>query len=105
MSFHHCRVQERLVALYFDEEQDVKSAQGDGVDTEEFGGEQGGTLAVNELAPGRTGAVRCGFSACVAQDLPHGGGGDAVSESAEFAVDAPVAPVRVLGVEAPYESA
>jgi hypothetical protein len=35
----------------FDEEQDVESAQGDGVDTEEVGGNHGVGLGVDELAP------------------------------------------------------
>ena len=88
-----------------DDEQDVESAQGDGVDTEEVGGDQGVGLAADELAPGWSDAVWCGFASVVSEDLPHGGGGDAVSEAAEFAVDAPVASGRFLGVETQDETA
>lgn len=81
-----------------DEEQDVKAAQGDGVDAEEVRGDHGMGLALNELAPGWSGAVGCGLASVVAEDLPDGGGSDAVSEAAEFAVDASVSPGRVVGV-------
>ncbi len=37
------------------------------------------------------------------EDLPHGRGGDVVSETGEFAVDAAVAPGWVLGGEAEDE--
>ncbi|MEV0495656.1 hypothetical protein, partial [Streptomyces atratus] len=33
----------------------------------------------------------------LAEDVPHGGGGHLVAEAGEFAVDAPMAPSRVLG--------
>jgi hypothetical protein len=56
------------------------------------------------LGSGEGSAVGCGFASVVSEDLPHGGGRDAVSESAEFAVDAPVTPGRVLGTEAQHES-
>ena len=88
-----------------DEEQDVEAVQGDGVDAEEVGRDCGVGLAVNELAPGWFGAVGCGFASCVSDDLPDGGGGDALSKLEEFAVDVPVAPGRVVGVEADHEAA
>ena len=89
----------------FDEEQDVNPAEGDGVDTEEVGGDHGVGLAVNELAPGRSGPIRYRLAAVVAEGFPYGGGGDVVSEAAEFAVDASVAPGRVFGVQAEHEAA
>ena len=42
--------------------------------------------------------------ACV-EDLPHGGGGDLDAEDEEFAVDAPVAPGRVLPCQAQHQQA
>ena len=59
-------------------------------------------LAMNSFLDG---PVRCGLTPFFAKDLPHGGGSDAVSEAANLAVDAPVAPVRVLGVETQHEMA
>ena len=47
------------------------------------------------------GAVRRGVDAGGPEDLPDRGGGDAVAEADEFAVDAPVAPRRVLAGHAP----
>jgi hypothetical protein len=38
-----------------------------------------------------------GVDAGVVEDVPHGGGGHLVVEVGEFAVDASVAPFRVLG--------
>ena len=88
-----------------DEEQHVKAAEGDGVDTEEVCCDHGVGLAVDELAPCGSGPIRCRLAAILAEDFPDSGGGDAVSESVEFAVDAPVAPGRVLAIETEYESA
>ncbi len=84
----------------FNEEQDVESAQTDDVDTEEIGGDDGVGLAVNELAPRRSGAVGCRVASGVAEEFPDGGGADAVPEASEFAVDASVAAGGVLRVEA-----
>ena len=92
-------------AVHPDEEQDVESAQRDGVDTEEVGGDQHMGLACDELAAGWPGAVRGGLASCVAQDPPHRGGSAAVPESSQFSVDAPVPPVWVLGIETQHESA
>ena len=39
------------------------------------------------------------------KDLPHGGGGDLDAEDEEFAVDAPVAPARVLPCQAQHQQA
>ena len=89
----------------FDEEQDVESAEGDGVDAEEVVGDHGVGRACDEFAPGWSGPVGCGFASVVSEDFPDGGGGDAVSEAAEFAVDTAVAPRRVVCVEAEHEPA
>ena len=39
------------------------------------------------------------------EDLPHGGGGDLDAEDEEFAVDAPVAPARILPCQAQHQLA
>ena len=53
-----------------------------------------------QVGPVRLGA---GVDAVSFQDGPDGGGVEAVAESGEFEVDAPVAPRRVLGGEADDE--
>ena len=55
----------------FDEEQDMESAQGDAVDTEEVGSDQSVGLAGDELTPRWPCAVRGGLAPGVAQNLPH----------------------------------
>lgn len=83
--------------------QHMETSQRDGVDAEEVGRHQGMGLAGDELAPRGPGPVRCGLTSGVSQDLPHRGRGDAVPETAHLAMDASVAPCRVLSVEAQHE--
>ena len=78
-----------------DEEQDVDPFECGGVDGEEVTGDSG--LGVKELCPGHVGSVRGRFDSAFFEDLPDGGGGECVAEAGEFAVDAAVAPGRVLG--------
>ena len=87
----------------FDEEEHPVAAQGHGVNTEEVGGDHSFGLGRDELRPGGPRAIRCRLSSRGAQDGPHGGGGDPVSESVEFAGDASVSPCRVLAVEPQHE--
>jgi hypothetical protein len=47
-----------------------------------------------QVGPDRRGA---GLMPASREDLPHGGGGDAVAETDQFALHAPVSPARVLG--------
>jgi hypothetical protein len=89
-----------LAGGVFDDEERVEPGQSDGVDVEEVGGQDGVGLGAEELGPGGSGPpCRRGDAGCV-QDLPDGGGADLVAESGEFAVDASVAPNRVLGGQA-----
>jgi hypothetical protein len=83
----------------FDEEQDVELAEPDGVDDEGVTGDDPAGLRGEELGPGRSGASRGGIDAVALQDRPDSGRSEAVAEAGEFAVDAPVAPRRVLGGE------
>ena len=55
---------------------------------------------MEELRPGRSGPASFWIDPRCVEDLPHGGGADLVAESGEFAVDAPVAPRRILGGQA-----
>ncbi len=84
-----------------DEEQHVAAAEQGGVDGEEVAGH--GRLGVQELRPGDVGSVRGGVDAGGLEDLPHGGGRDVVAEAGQFAMDAAVAPGRVLISEAKNE--
>ena len=53
-------------------------------------------LGPTELAPRRTGAPRSGIKPCLSQDVPDCRRGDSIAKPDEFAVDAAVAPARVL---------
>ena len=79
-----------------DHHQDVEAAQEDGVDVGEVDGEDRVSLCGEELSPGWAGASRGGIDARSLEDLPDGGGGDLVAEADQLAVDAAVAPGRVL---------
>ncbi len=76
----------------------MKPSQGDSVGAQETGRHQGVGLAGDELAPTRPGAVWGGFVSGISQDLPDGGCGDAVPETAHLTVGTPVAPCRLLSV-------
>jgi hypothetical protein len=84
----------------FDDEECVEPVQGDRVEVEQVAGQDAVGLGVEELRPGRPGPARCGVDARGVEDGPYGGGADDVAESGEFAVDAPVAPSRILGGQA-----
>jgi hypothetical protein len=79
-----------------DDDEDVEAAQEDCVDVGEVNREDRLGLGAEELLPRWAGALRGGIDAGGPQDLPDGGGGDRVTESDEFAVDASVAPGGVL---------
>jgi hypothetical protein len=59
------------------------------VDVDEIGREDAAVLRGQELLPGRPAAAGCGIHPGIVQDLPHGGRGDRVAESDEFASDMP----------------
>ena len=88
----------------FDEEQYVEAAQQDRVDAEESVATMAVACeamnAVDERRPRRARPVGNLRSSGVAQDLPDGGGGEAMAELVQFSVDAPVTRRRVLVCEA-----
>ena len=88
-----------------DDEERVQPAQGDGVEVEQVAGQDRVRLRAQELAPGRSGATRCGIDPGCVEDRPDRGGADLVAEAGELAVDAPVAPGRVLGGQADDQGA
>jgi hypothetical protein len=83
-------------AAVFDHEQDVEATEEDGVDVGEVDRENRLSLGGEELSPGRCRAQGSGVDAGVLQDLPDGGGGNVMAEADELAVDAAVAPGRIL---------
>jgi hypothetical protein len=62
----------------------------------EVDGEDRVGLRGEELSPGWSGPLRGGIDAGGLQNRPDGEGGDRVTESDELALDASVAPGRVL---------
>ena len=77
-----------------DEEQQVVAAQEWGVDACEVA--CNGCLGAQELGPGHRAALWRGVDAVVFEDSPDCGGPDLVAEVGEFAVDAAVAPGRIV---------
>jgi hypothetical protein len=80
----------------FQDEQNIESAQPDGVEVEEVGGQQPGCLGSEERAPLGVGSARRRPQACCGEDAADGAGADAVSEAGELALDAAVSPATVL---------
>jgi len=60
-------------------------------------------LVEQELSPGGAGSARCWVDAGGVQDVPDGGGADAVAEPGQFAVDSSVAPPWILLGQLPDE--
>jgi hypothetical protein len=91
--------------LELDEKEDVQPAQPDGVDGEEVTLDDPGRLLAEELAPAEARSARDGLDAVAAQDVPDRARRKRVAEPGGFAVDAVVAPARVLGRERQHELA
>ncbi|MEZ0093990.1 hypothetical protein ABH925_005182 [Streptacidiphilus sp. EB129] len=89
----------------FDDDEDVLalSGQGDGLD--EVAGEQCVGLGAQEVGPGGCPSFRGWVDAFGFGDFPDGGGGGPDAEDGEFAVDASVAPRRVLADQAQDQDA
>ncbi|MFI9366834.1 hypothetical protein ACIG5E_38200 [Kitasatospora sp. NPDC053057] len=86
------------------DEEDVEALEEDGVHVQEVAGEKRVGLCADEGAPGLPGgALWCGRQTEAAQDAADGGGGDAVAEPSQLALDPDVAPGRILCGEAPDE--
>ncbi len=77
-----------------DEEQHVAAPEQRGVHSEEVTGDRG--LGVQKSRPGDSAACGCGVHSGVVEDLPHGGGSEAVAVPGEFAVDAAVTPCGIV---------
>ena len=86
-------------------EQHIQPAQGDGVDAEEISGQQPRGLGTQERAPGRVAAARCRADSGSGQDATDGAGADPVTEPEQLALDAAMAPRRVLPSESHHQVA
>jgi hypothetical protein len=80
-----------------DDEKAYSRCRGDGVELEQVAGQDRVRLCPEKLRPRGTCSVGRGVDAGCVQELPDGGGADLVAEAGELAVDAAVAPGRVLG--------
>jgi hypothetical protein len=79
-----------------DKEQHVQAAQEYGVDVEEVRGQDRLCLGSQESPPSLTGSLRRRVDARVLEDLPHRRRRQLVAQTGQFAMDAPVAPARVV---------
>jgi hypothetical protein len=85
-----------------DDKERIEPVQGDGVEVEQVAGDDCVRLCSHELGPRWSGSPRRWVDSGAVQDGPHGGGADLVAEAGELAVDAAVAPRRILGGEADH---
>lgn len=86
-----------------DDSEDVQPCAGQGPGFEEVGGDDRVCLAAQEGGPGLVVALGCGLDPVALEDFPNRGGGDLDAEGGQFAVDASVAPARVLAGQAEGE--
>jgi hypothetical protein len=80
----------------FHDEQDIESAQGDGVEGEEVGGQQSGGLGVQEGPPVGVWTAWCGAEVGGGEDSADGACAQVMSEPGEFGLDASVSPGWIL---------
>src|SRR6266487_2931082 len=90
-------------ALELDEEEDIQAAQPNGVDREEVALDDPGCLLAQELAPAEARSSWGGVDAVPAQDVPDRARGEREAEPGQFAVDALVAPARILRRQPEHE--
>ena len=87
-----------------DEEQDVETFEGCGIDAEKVGGNDPFGLGLDEFSPCWPCAVGCQVDSGCAENGPDRWGCDLVAESGELTVDTPVTPCGVLRSEVDCES-
>ena len=79
-----------------DEKGDVQSAQEHGVDVEEIRCQDRLRLGIQERPPGLPGPPGRGIDARILENLPHRGRRELVPQASHLAVNAPVAPARIV---------
>src|SRR5206468_7498880 len=90
---------ENAAAGDLQEDQDVESPQQHGVDGEEVAGQNRSGVGGEKLGPSRAIAARCRRQAMATKDAADGSGRDSMSELEQLALDAAVAPTRVLAAQ------
>jgi hypothetical protein len=85
------------------DEQDIDSAQRDGVEGEQVGGQQSGGLSAQQGPPSGVGPAWCWAEPSGDQDPADRAGAYAVSEAEEFSLDPAVAPGRILPCQAQHQ--
>jgi hypothetical protein len=81
-----------LSGAHFHDDQDIKAAQPDGVESEEVSGQQPGGLSAQEGPPPGVCSAWCRAEPGSGQDRSNGAGAHAVPESGKFTLDPAVAP-------------
>ena len=84
-------------------EQNVESAQPDGVEGEEVGGQQTRRLSAQESSPPSVGSARCWAESGGGQDPADGAGAHAVPEPGQFALDSAMSPGGILLCQVQYQ--
>ena len=79
-----------------DDSKDVLALTGQRNGLDEVAGQERVSLGAQEGGPTGGAPIGCGIDALGLEDLPHGRGGNLETQSGEFAVDAAIAPGRVL---------
>jgi hypothetical protein len=83
-------------ALELDEEEHIQTPQEGGVDREEVAGDHARRLRTQKLPPRRAGAPRRGTELMATEQVSDRARRHGEAEAGELALDAPVAPARVL---------
>lgn len=102
MRGHSCQMCPAGTVL--DRDQGVDSSEHHGSYVHEIHGQDSLRLGGEELAPGWACPARCGIDTSVVQDLPNGGGGDAMAEPDQFTLHPPMSPGGILGFHANHQS-
>ncbi|MEA2259786.1 MAG: hypothetical protein QOJ51_2611 [Acidobacteriaceae bacterium] len=90
--------------VHFHDEKDVESAQRDGVEGEEVGGQQPPGLSPQEGSPPGVCSAWCRSETDSGQDPTDRARPHAVSQSGEFPLDAPITPGRILVCQAQHQA-
>ena len=92
-----------LPGVEFNEEQHVEPPEKHSVNGEEVGGQDGSGLGTDEVPPREGVPAACWIESRLMQHPPDGGGRDGDAEPGQLALDAQVAPPRVLARQAQDE--
>src|SRR5262245_44054865 len=90
-------------AVDLHKDQHVERLKQHGLDSEEIAGKDGPGVGAQELSPGRTVASRSRRYAMTPEQASDSSRRDLVSELEQFALDAAIAPARVLAGQAQYQ--